>query len=174
MTASDRNSRRHFYSLHIRKAPDSELALCIPCWSRGSKTAVHKSSLKVIPADACILIIKGFWNDTFKRTGRALPWTEKRHHQPDRSNPRPYGAIQHRPFMTRQKGSYSIKRVLPAFVDGLAYDGMAIADWGAAMEAYHRCAPSRMMNLPWSSCEVDMLHAGWYAGYGRLLNVLWT
>jgi len=39
------------------------------------------------------------------------------------------------------KGSYSIKKVLPALVPQLSYEGLEIADGGAAMDAYHQmCA----------------------------------
>jgi hypothetical protein len=34
------------------------------------------------------------------------------------------------------KGSYSIKKVLPALVPGLSYDGMDIADGGAASSSF--------------------------------------
>ncbi|HPL98090.1 MAG TPA: DUF2779 domain-containing protein [Smithellaceae bacterium] len=39
------------------------------------------------------------------------------------------------------KGSFSIKKVLPALVPQLSYEGLEIADGGAAMDAYHQmCA----------------------------------
>jgi len=41
-------------------------------------------------------------------------------------------------YSWKQKGSHSIKLVLPAFVKGMTYEGMEIGDGGAAMEAYHR------------------------------------
>lgn len=40
-------------------------------------------------------------------------------------------------YSWKQRGSYSIKQVLPAFVKGMNYEGMAIGDGGEAMEAYH-------------------------------------
>lgn len=40
-------------------------------------------------------------------------------------------------YLWQMKGSYSIKEVLPALVPELTYEGMDIADGGAAMEAYH-------------------------------------
>lgn len=44
-------------------------------------------------------------------------------------------------YSWKQKGSHSIKQVLPAFVKGMSYDGMAIGNGGEAMEAYHEmCA----------------------------------
>lgn len=44
-------------------------------------------------------------------------------------------------YSWKQRGSHSIKQVLPAFVKGMSYEGMAIADGGEAMEAYHEmCA----------------------------------
>jgi uncharacterized protein DUF2779 len=41
-------------------------------------------------------------------------------------------------YSWKQKGSHSIKAVLPAFVKGMSYDGMEIGDGIAAMDAYHR------------------------------------
>ena len=44
-------------------------------------------------------------------------------------------------YFWKFKGSYSIKHVLPVLVPQLSYDGLEIADGGAAMEAYHQmCA----------------------------------
>jgi hypothetical protein len=44
-------------------------------------------------------------------------------------------------YSYKQKGSHSIKAVLPAFVKNMSYEDMEIADGGAAMEAYHEmCA----------------------------------
>ena len=64
----------------------------------------------------------------------------------------------------RMEGSYSIKSVLPALVPELTYKGMAIADGGMAMDAYHRmCAMSdraeidRLRNALLAYCELDTL-----------------
>jgi hypothetical protein len=44
-------------------------------------------------------------------------------------------------YSWKQKGSHSIKSVLPAFVEVMTYEGMEIANGTAAMEAYHEmCA----------------------------------
>ena len=44
-------------------------------------------------------------------------------------------------YSWEQKGYSSIKNVLPAFVKGMSYEGMAIGNGGEAMEAYHKmCA----------------------------------
>ncbi|MDO3377711.1 DUF2779 domain-containing protein [Geoalkalibacter halelectricus] len=40
-------------------------------------------------------------------------------------------------YRWQMRGSYSIKEVLPAMVPGLSYNGMAVADGMAAMQAYH-------------------------------------
>lgn len=40
-------------------------------------------------------------------------------------------------YSWKQKGSHSIKQVLPAFVKGMSYEGMAIGNGCEAMEAYH-------------------------------------
>lgn len=41
-------------------------------------------------------------------------------------------------YSWKQKGSHSIKAVLPSFVKGMSYDNMEIGNGMAAMEAYHR------------------------------------
>jgi Domain of unknown function(DUF2779). len=44
-------------------------------------------------------------------------------------------------YFWKFKGSYSIKNVLPVLVPKLSYEGLEIADGGAAMDAYHQmCA----------------------------------
>lgn len=40
-------------------------------------------------------------------------------------------------YLWQMKGSYSIKKVLPALVPELSYSGLEIADGGAAMDAWH-------------------------------------
>jgi len=41
-------------------------------------------------------------------------------------------------YFWKFKGSYSIKKVLPALASDLSYEGLAIADGGAAMDAYQQ------------------------------------
>ena len=60
------------------------------------------------------------------------------------------------------RGSYSIKEVLPALVPDLSYKGLAIADGGMAMLAYHAmCAekdPERLAQIRrdlLTYCELD-------------------
>jgi hypothetical protein len=46
------------------------------------------------------------------------------------------------------QGSYSIKKVLPAFVPELSYDELEISDGGMAMEAWHQmCAAQNAEEL---------------------------
>jgi hypothetical protein len=40
-------------------------------------------------------------------------------------------------YSWKQKGSHSIKSVLPAYVPEMSYEGLEIGDGGEAMEAYH-------------------------------------
>lgn len=133
------------YSLHYKKSPDSELMHCAFLADPGidPRPQFIQSLLKVIPADACILVYnKAFETTRLKELAEHFPELRKDitsliDRILDLMVPFKDRAL----YDWRQKGSYSIKRVLPAFVDGLAYDGMAIADGGAAMEAYHRmCA----------------------------------
>jgi len=46
-------------------------------------------------------------------------------------------------YFWKFKGSYSIKNVLPAIVPQLSYDGLEIADGGAAMDAYHQMCTAK-------------------------------
>ena len=96
------------------------------------------------------------------------------------------------PFRTRaiyhwqMKGSSSIKKVLPALVPELSYEGLEIADGGAAMEAYHEmCAvkdrPKELAKIRHNLlayCRQDTLgmvrildslnaHQNWATGAGR-------
>ncbi len=49
-------------------------------------------------------------------------------------------------YSPKQKGSYSIKYVLPAFVPELSYDGMDIANGGKAMEQYKQFAKGNIVD----------------------------
>ncbi len=68
-------------------------------------------------------------------------------------------------YRPEQQSSYSIKRVLPAFVPELSYKDMAIGDGSAAMEIYLRFAkgnyPADQLDDLWANlsayCELDTL-----------------
>ena len=109
--------------------------------------------LKAIPKDACILA----YNMTFEK-GRIKELAASFPIYADKLlnlNANMFDLIV--PFRKRmayrwtQRGSASIKKVLPAFVPELSYEGMAIADGGMAMEAYHiMCAekdPQKLSDL---------------------------
>jgi hypothetical protein len=67
-------------------------------------------------------------------------------------------------FTPEMQGRYSIKYVLPALVPDLSYEGMAIADGGAAMRAYYElreetdseCIRQIREDL-WEYCKLDSL-----------------
>lgn len=133
------------YSLHYKKSSESELThrefLADP--GIDPRPQFIQSLLKAMPADACILVYnKAFETTRLKELAEHFPELRKDitsliDHILDLMVPFKDRAL----YDWRQKGSYSIKKVLPAFVDGLSYDGMSIADGGAAMDAYHRmCA----------------------------------
>jgi hypothetical protein len=73
----------------------------------------------------------------------------------------------------QMQGSYSIKKVLPAFVPEMSYDTLEISDGGMAMEAWHlMCAAESAKELATlrrnllAYCEQDTL------AMVRLLEVL--
>ena len=62
------------------------------------------------------------------------------------------------------EGSYSLKAVLPALVNDLSYNGMAIADGNMAMDAYYRmgketdpAAIGRIRKALLEYCRLDTL-----------------
>jgi hypothetical protein len=56
-------------------------------------------------------------------------------------------------WLWQQKGSYSLKDVLPALVPGLSYDGLDVADGNMAMSAY------RAMNTATDPSEVARIRS---------------
>ena len=133
------------YSLHYRKTKGGELCHTEFLADPGTdpRKPLLEKLLKDIPENVCILT----YNMTFEK--RVL--SELAAYFPEHRK-----AIENRierirdlmvPFRQRDfyhwqfKGSYSIKKVLPVLVAGLSYEGLEIADGGAAMDAYHQmCA----------------------------------
>lgn len=133
------------YSLHYRKTKGGELCHTEFLADPGTdpRKPLLDKLLKDIPENVCILT----YNMTFEK--RVL--SELAAYFPEHRK-----AIENRierirdlmvPFRQRDfyhwqfKGSYSIKKVLPVLVAGLSYEGLEIADGGAAMDAYHQmCA----------------------------------
>ena len=54
-------------------------------------------------------------------------------------------------YCYQMEGSYSLKAVLPALVNNLSYNGMAISDGNMAMDAYYRMCSEK------DSAEVEKI-----------------
>jgi hypothetical protein len=131
---------------------------------------------EIIPEDACILAYnKSFEATVLKGLAECFPRKKKLigtyiDNMIDLADPFRKRDI----YSWKQQGAYSIKKVLPAFVKGMSYEGLEIADGGAAMQAYHEmCAlmdkPKELANLRKSLlayCKMDTL------AMVRLLDVL--
>ena len=95
--------------------------------------------LEDIPEDACILVYnKSFEIGRLKELAERFPRRQKRiqaiiDNIVDLIEPFRQRSI----YSWKQKGSHSIKSVLPAFVPGMSYEGLEIGEGGEAMEAYH-------------------------------------
>jgi hypothetical protein len=144
------------FSLHIQKKPGGKLYhheyLAQPNVDPREDLLEHL--LEAIPEDACILAYyMSFEKDRLKELAVRYPRKKKRIQNlidnmidlivPFRSR---------HLYSWKQKGSHSIKAVLPAFVKDLSYDDLEIADGGAAMQAYHAmCAltesPKKLVTL---------------------------
>jgi len=157
------------YSLHCLTREGGDLHhrefLAEPCID--PRRPFLESLLAAVPEDACILAYNmSFEKGVLRELAARFPEHEE--------------AVERRierirdlmaPFRRRDiylwqlKGSYSIKQVLPALVPELSYDGLSIADGGAAMDAYHRMCmakndpkklPEIRRNLR-DYCELDTL-----------------
>jgi len=96
-----------------------------------------------IPEGACILVYnRSFEVSRLKELSEQFPRRKKRIQTiidsiVDLMVPFQQRAI----YSWKQKGSHSIKSVLPAFVPEMSYEGLEIGEGGEAMEAYHEmCA----------------------------------
>lgn len=96
--------------------------------------------LKDIPEGACVLAYwKSFEAGRIKELAELFPSKKKRllsiiDNMVDLIDPFKARDL----YSWKQKGSHSIKAVLPAFVKGMTYEGMEIGNGMAAMDAYHR------------------------------------
>ncbi len=96
--------------------------------------------LKDIPEGACVLAYwKSFEAGRIKELAELFPNKRKRllsivDNMVDLIDPFKARDL----YSWKQKGSHSIKAVLPAFVKGMTYEDMEIGDGSAAMEAYHQ------------------------------------
>lgn len=99
--------------------------------------------LEDIPEGACVLVYnKSFEIDKLKDLAIQFPRKKKKIQAIIESIVDLMEPFQKRTIYSwKQKGSHSIKSVLPAFVAGMSYEGLEIGEGGEAMEAYHEmCA----------------------------------
>lgn len=133
------------YSLHFQKRAGGKLYhkefLAKP--NCDPRKELLDSLLEDIPKDACVLV----YYQTFEK-GRLKELAEQFPRKAKQINSIIDNVIDLLvPFKERalyswqQQGSHSIKKVLPAFVKGMSYEGLEIGDGGEAIEAYHKmCA----------------------------------
>jgi hypothetical protein len=130
------------YSLHILQTETSELEHKEYLADAGydPREGLIDQLIHDIPPDACVLAYYSSFESTRLKemaadfTDRAVELNRIILNIRDLIVP----FKQRHLYSWKQKGSHSIKKVLPAFVDGLSYENMTIADGGAAMEAYHK------------------------------------
>ena len=129
------------YSLHFQKKKGGKLYhqeyLAPP--NIDPRKEFMKSLLEAIPENACILVYnKSFESDVLRKLAEAFPKQRKKietviNNMIDLADPFRLRYL----YSWKQRGRYSIKAVLPAFVKELSYNDLEIGDGGAAMEAYH-------------------------------------
>jgi hypothetical protein len=124
------------YSLHLLKRKGGKLHHREYLASPGAdqRREFLERLLEDIPEDACILT----WNQSFeKMILEGLAKVFPRDNLRDLMVPFRRRDV----YFWEMKGSYSIKKVLPALVPDMSYEGLAIDGGGAAMEGWWRmCA----------------------------------
>ncbi len=135
------------YSLHYQKRKNGKLYhrefLAEP--GIDPRKGLIEQLLVDIPEEACVLAYhKSFEVGRLKELAEHFPRHKKKigkiiDNAIDLEDPFRHRAI----YSWQQKGSSSIKKVLPAFVKGMSYEGMAIGNGGEAMEAYHEMCDLR-------------------------------
>lgn len=144
------------FSLHIQKKPDGKLYhheyLAEP--NKDPRREFMDELLQVLPEEGCILVYyKPFEQGRLEELAERFPRKNK-HIQKlignmvDLLDPFKSRHL----YSWKQRGSHSLKAVLPAFVKDLSYDDLEIGDGGAAMQAYHEmCAladsPKKLASL---------------------------
>lgn len=144
------------YSLHHQKRRNGKLYHCEFLAAPGTdpREEFIERLLADIPEGACILAYyKAFEIGRLKELAKHFPRFRKKiqaiiDNVVDLIEPFQQRMI----YSWKQRGSHSIKQVLPAFVKGMSYEGMTISNGGEAMETYHEmCAlidsPSELAEL---------------------------
>lgn len=127
--------------------------------NRDPRKALLENMLDAIPEDACVLTYnKSFEVGVLKELAEFFPRKRKRiealiGNVRDLMEPFRDRAAYH----WQMQGSYSIKKVLPAFVPELTYDELEIGGGQAAMEAWHHmCAAQNKEEL--AAIRKNLLH----------------
>jgi len=166
------------FSLHIQKKPGGKLYhyeyLAEP--GMDPRKEFLEELLEVLPDDGCIMVYNmSFEKDKLEKLAELFPRKKKRiqnviDNMVDLIVPFRARHL----YSWKQKGSHSLKAVLPAFVKGISYDDMEIGDGASAIQAYHTmCAlvasPKKLATLRkqlLAYCKQDTL------AMVRLLEVL--
>ncbi|ORJ61354.1 DUF2779 domain-containing protein [Geothermobacter hydrogeniphilus] len=135
------------YSLHIQQAQNSSIEhreyLARP--GVDPRPGLIEGLLREIPQDACVLTYNmAFEKGRLKELAKDFPdHAEGLNGILSRVRDLIVPFRKRHAYRWQQRGSSSIKKVLPAFVPGLSYKGMPIADGGMAMAAYHLMCAER-------------------------------
>lgn len=130
------------YSLHIQKRKGGKLYhkefLAAP--NCDPRKELLDSLLAEIPGDACVLVYyQPFEKARLKELAEQFPRKAKQinaiiKNVRDLLVPFKKRAL----YSWKQQGSHSIKKVLPAFVADMSYEGLEVGDGGEAIEAYQK------------------------------------
>lgn len=129
------------FSIHIQHEPggEAEHHEFLADQVNDPRPALIEKMLKTIPKDACLLAYnKAFECGRMEEMANDFPqYAEALNHLIARTKDLLVPFRSRHLYSWKQKGSASIKKVLPAFCAELTYAGMGISDGGMAMEAYH-------------------------------------
>ena len=144
------------YSLHCLDREGGELRhrefLAEPCVD--PRRPFLESLLAEVPEGACILAYNmSFEKGVLRELAAQFPeHTEDVERRIERIRDLMAPFRRRDIYLWKFKGSYSIKQVLPALVPELSYEGLSIADGGAAMDAYRQMCmakddPEKLLNI---------------------------
>jgi len=139
------------YSLHILDEENSELRHYeyLAGGGEDGRERIARELTGLIPDGACVLAYNmGFEKGVIRKLADRYPkYSEKlmEIHDGMKDLMEPFKKRHY--YQKEMKGSYSIKKVLPALLPELSYEGMGVSDGGEAMNAY--------MRLPYVADERD-------------------
>lgn len=133
------------YSLHIQKRPGGKLYhkefLAKP--NCDPRKELLDNLLEEIPKEACVLVYyQAFEKSRLKELAQQYPRKAKQINSIIENVRDLWAPFKERALYSwEQHGSHSIKKVLPAFVKDMSYEGLEVGDGGEAIQAYHQmCA----------------------------------